>query len=139
MQSSVKVSRLASGLLRQAVAFKFCVDWAPMDPRKHTTMNHNPHAMYLDVYEYGHYPDWVHICSKAPSTYQPQVLSILAAALSARYVLLPAPRPRPSLPPSSSPTPTAPGLACSARISRSANNSTSYTLPCWDSWRAGSS
>jgi hypothetical protein len=115
MQSSVKVSRVASGLLRQAVAFKFCVDWAPMDPRKHTTMNHNPHAMYLDLYEYGHYPDWVHIGSQAPSTYQPQVLAILAATLSARYVLLVPPSARPSLPPSCSPRATAPGLVCSAR------------------------
>jgi hypothetical protein len=89
-----------------------------MDPRKHTTMNHNPHAMYLDLYEYGHYPDWVHICSQSPRTYEPQVLSLLASALSARYVLPPPPRHSPSLPNSSSARRPESGAASSARTSK---------------------
>ena len=99
--------------MRQAVVFNFSANgWAPMDPRKHTTMNHNPHNMYLDLYEYGHYPDWVHVCSKAPSTYQPQVLSILAATLSKRYVPASPPRAKTSPPSSCSPRPAEAGNAC---------------------------
>ncbi len=88
MLNPVKISRVASSLLCRAVTYNFCVDWAPLDPRKHTTMNHNPHNMYLDLYEYGQYPDWVHVCSEAPRTYQPQIVNIITAVINARYVLI---------------------------------------------------
>jgi hypothetical protein len=86
IKTTLRTSSVASNLLCQAVAFKFCYNWAPLDPRKHTTMNHNPHNMYLDIYEYGQYPDWYHVCSTAPKTYQPQVINIIVATLNARYV-----------------------------------------------------
>lgn len=86
MKTTLRTSVVASNLLSKAIAFKFCYKWAPLDPRKHTTMNHNPHNMYLDLYEYGHYPDWYHVCSTAPKTYQPQVINIVVATLNARYV-----------------------------------------------------
>lgn len=88
MKSTVRTSGVAARLLQQAVAFRFCYNWAPLDPRKHTTMNHNPHNVYLDLYDYGHYPDWYHVCSTAPKTYQPQVVALLVSALNTRYVPL---------------------------------------------------
>jgi hypothetical protein len=45
---------VASKLMTRAVVYNFNVNgWAPFDPRKHTTMNHNVHDMYMDLYEYG--------------------------------------------------------------------------------------
>ena len=48
-------SKISLNLLRSPVRYGFCVNWAPLDPRKHNTMNHNVHNMYLDLYEYGQY------------------------------------------------------------------------------------
>jgi hypothetical protein len=43
--------------MTQAVVYNFNINgWAPLDPRKHITMNHNIHDLYLDSWEYGHYP-----------------------------------------------------------------------------------
>lgn len=84
--------------------YGFCYNWAPMDPRKHTTMNHSPHNMYLDLYEYGHYPDWYHVCSTAPKTYQSKVVNIIVDTINRKYVPLPSPRAPPSPPTSSSPS-----------------------------------
>lgn len=111
MKSTVRTSGVAARLLQQAVAFRFCYNWAPLDPRKHTTMNHNPHNVYLDLYDYGHYPDWYHVCSTAPKTYQPQVIAILVSALNARYVRLPPRRAPTSTPSSCSPSASASGTA----------------------------
>lgn len=86
MKTTLNTTKLASNLFSQAVVYRFCYNWAPLDPRKHTTMSHNPHNMYLDLYEYGEYPDFYHVCSTAPRTYEPQVVNILVAALNARYV-----------------------------------------------------
>jgi hypothetical protein len=88
MRTTLSTSRLATNLLSRAVAFSFCYNWAPLDPRKHTTMNHNPHNMYLDLYEYGEYPDWYHVCSTAPTTYQPKVIDIIVSTINARYVTI---------------------------------------------------
>ena len=45
-------------------------------------MHHSFNTMYLDLWEYGQYPDWVHISSVPPRTYEPQVLAITANALN---------------------------------------------------------
>lgn len=47
--------RFARSLLNKNINFRFCYNWAPLDPRKHNTMNHNINNMYLDLYEYGQY------------------------------------------------------------------------------------
>jgi hypothetical protein len=111
MKSTVRTSGVAARLLQQAVAFRFCYNWAPLDPRKHTTMNHNPHNIYLDLYDYGHFPDWYHVCSTAPKTYQPQVVALLVSALNARYVSLPPRRAPTSMLNSCSPSASASGIA----------------------------
>jgi len=43
-------TRLGHILLNKTISYKFCYNWAPLDPRKHNTMNHNVHNMYLDLY-----------------------------------------------------------------------------------------
>ena len=110
MRSLLSTSRLTRSLLYRSPA-SFCVEWAPLDPRKHNVMNHNPHNMYLEVYEYGHYPEWVHISSVASRAYEPHVLTVLAQSLSARLVPPPIHRANRSLPSSSSPKRTGPGVA----------------------------
>lgn len=56
MMRAVKLTGLSS-LLRKT-KFGFCLNgMALLDPRKHNTMNHNHHNMYLDIYEYGQYPE----------------------------------------------------------------------------------
>lgn len=77
LKATLKSSSLASQLMSKAVVFGFCINWAPLDPRKHTTMSHNMHNMYIDLYNFGQYPDWYHVCSTAPKTYEPQVISLV--------------------------------------------------------------
>lgn len=89
-------SRVASNVFNRAIAYRFCVNFAPLDPRKHITMNHNHHNMYLDTYEYGQYPDWVHPCSIAPRTYESNVVNILAQSLSDHLVRFSSTRAPPS-------------------------------------------
>jgi hypothetical protein len=79
---AVSAFRVGSSIFAKANAYAFCLNFAPLDPRKHTTMNHNIHNMYLDLWEYGQYPDWVHICSVPARTYEEQVLQITAKTLS---------------------------------------------------------
>ena len=79
---AINPSRIASSIFARANVYHFNVNWAPLDPRKHITMNHNLHNMYLDQWEYGKYPDWVHIHSVAARTYEPQVLNLLASTLN---------------------------------------------------------
>jgi hypothetical protein len=88
MQRAVSTSRIASTLFSRAVSYSFCYGFAPLDPRKHTTMNHAPHNMYLDLWEYGQYPDWVHISSVPARTYETQVVNTVVATLNAKYVAL---------------------------------------------------
>lgn len=75
-------AKIANNIFKRANSYRFCVHWAPADPRKHVTMNHNVQNMYLDLYEYGEYPDWVHNCSVPARTYEPQVVNIIASTLS---------------------------------------------------------
>ena len=84
---SMNVAKLTSRVCTRSVSYGFCVGFAQLDPRKHITMNHQHHNMYLDSYEYGEYPDWVHIGSIAPRTYEQQVISILASSLSEKLVV----------------------------------------------------
>lgn len=124
---STRAATVTSRLLSQAVAYKFCYNWAPLDPRKHTTMNHNPHNMYLDLYEYGEYPDWYHVCSTAPKTYQPQVVNILVATLNARYVPHPSLREPTSMRSFSSPSASASGTGSWPRTSTRRKSSMKFT------------
>jgi hypothetical protein len=128
MMRTTSTARLASSLLLRANAYRFCINWAPLDPRKHNTMNHNPNNMYLDLYEYGHYPDWILIGSQPSKTYQPQVLSLLAHTLSTRYVSNIKHRTKLSPLNYYSPKSTDPGINSSARILRLRRPSPNYTL-----------
>lgn len=87
MIKALTSAKMASAVLNRAVSYKFCMfGWAPLDPRKHITMNHNHHNMYLDIYEYGQYPDWVHIHSVPARTYEHLVVDHLVTALNQRLV-----------------------------------------------------
>ncbi len=35
------------------VKFNFCLNKGHLDPHKHTTMNHYPHNLYVDLYDFG--------------------------------------------------------------------------------------
>lgn len=129
MKTTLRTSKVASNLLCQAVAFKFCFNWAPLDPRRHTTMNHNPHNIYLDLYEYGEYPDWYHVCSTAPKTYQPQVVNVLVATLNARYVCSPSLREPTSLLSFFFPSASENGIGSFPRTSKFKRNSMSFIQP----------
>lgn len=83
---AINPSRIATNIFQRANRFNFCVGFAPADPRKHTTMHHYINDMYLDLWEYGNYPDWVHIGSIPPRTYEPQVVDTLASTLNAQLV-----------------------------------------------------
>ena len=91
MMRALKMSGCTS-LLRQT-KYGFCLHgFALLDPRKHNTMNHNISNMYLDVYEFGQYPDIIELHSIAPRTYEAQILEIVSASLSERTVTLTSPR-----------------------------------------------
>ena len=77
LKATLTSSSLASQLMNKAVVFGFCINWAPLDPRKHTTMSQSILIMYIDLYNFGQYPDWYHVCSTAPKTYEPQVISLV--------------------------------------------------------------
>lgn len=128
INTTLRTSRLASNLLNQAVAFRFSFNWAPMDPRKHTTMSHHPHNIYLDLYDYGHYPDFYHICSTAPRTYEPQVINILVATLNARYVCTASCRERRSMLSFFFPSASGNGIGSFPRTSKLRKNSMMFIL-----------
>ena len=86
LRSTLSSGRIATRLLGQASQYNFCWGMGLLDPRKHTTMNHNPNNMYIDLWDYGQYPDWWHNHSIAPRTYEPQVANILLNTLNQRYV-----------------------------------------------------
>jgi hypothetical protein len=79
-------SKITSSIFKRAVSYNFCYGFAPLDPRKHTTMNHSPHNMYLDLWEYGQYPDWVHIHSVPARTYENQVIDTIVSLINAKHV-----------------------------------------------------
>jgi hypothetical protein len=132
-------ARVASSVFNRALAYRFCVNFAPLDPRKHITMNHNHHNMYLDSYEYGQYPDWVHPCSVAPRTYESNVVNILAQSLSEHFVLILSTRAPQS--PQNFSTLNATGLGESSyrKISKQISNFTKSIPPCWENWPSVSS
>ena len=86
------ISRAARRLLslnNNAIRLGFCVNKAHLDPFKHTTMNHSPHNMFVDLYDFGEYPEVILPASIAPRTYQPIVVSTAVEVLNQRYVFLP--------------------------------------------------
>ena len=85
---AITTSKITNNIFQRANAYRFCIHFAPLDPRKHITMNHNPNNMYMDSWDYGKYPEWVHNCSTAPRTYESQVINILASTLSEKLVQL---------------------------------------------------
>ena len=105
--------RIASRLLTRATTYNFCWGMALLDPRKHTTMNHNSNNMYIDLWDYGQYPDFWHNCSVASRAYEPQVVSILVSAINERYVTQLIPRISTSLKIISWRRPTAAGTSSS--------------------------
>ena len=85
---AINATRIVSNIFQRANRYSFCVGWAPADPRKHTTMHHSINNMYLDLWEYGHYPDWVHIGSVPSRSYEAQVVDIMASSINSHLVSL---------------------------------------------------
>ena len=69
-----------------ALRFGFCLNKAHLDPYKHTTMNHSPHNMFVDLYDFGEYPEVIIPSSIAARTYQPIVVSTAVDVLNKRFV-----------------------------------------------------
>ena len=66
--------------------FGFCLNKAHLDPYKHTTMSHSPHNMFVDLYDFGEYPEVIIPSSIAARTYQPIVVSTTVDILNTRFV-----------------------------------------------------
>lgn len=83
------IARTTKALLanKNALRFGFCLNKAFLDPYKHTTMNHYPHNMYVDLYDLGEYPEIIAPSSIAPRTYEPVLIATVVDILNARYVL----------------------------------------------------
>ena len=126
---AITTARITNNIFQKANAYRFCVHFAPLDPRKHTTMIHNTGNMYMDLWEYGKYPEWVHIGSTAPRTYEAQVLNVVAATLSEKLVQLTTLREPPSPPDSSSPNAIDHGPSSFPKTSNPTNNSMNSTPP----------
>lgn len=62
------------------------IENAFLDPSKHFAMNKMPHCVYVDYYNVGQYPELTLIGSVAPTTYQPQVETLLTNFLNQKYV-----------------------------------------------------
>ena len=129
LRSTLSSGRIATRLLGQASQYNFCWGMGLLDPRKHTTMNHNPNNMYIDLWDYGQYPDWWHNHSIAPRTYEPQVANILLNTLNQRYVTPMPCRDSTSPTRTSKPKPIGSGKSGSPKTSKSANSSTNFTRP----------
>ena len=85
------ITRTARRLLsahNNALRFGFCLNKALLDPYKHTTMNHSPHNMFVDLYDFGEYPEVILPASIPARTYQPAVVSTLVDVLNKKYVNL---------------------------------------------------
>ena len=127
MNRAITTAKITGGIFRRAVSYNFCIGWAPLDPRKHTTMSHNTNNYYLDLWEYGHYPDWVHLNSIPARTYEPQVVNTIVTTLNSRYVPTPISRiPRSHLN-FSSLTPQGRGLNSYLKISNSTRSFMMFT------------
>lgn len=84
------ITRTARSLLRlnNNIVFGFCLNKAHLNPLKHTTMNHYPHNMYVDLYDFGEYPEVIAPASIPARTYQPIVVATTVDILNAKYVPL---------------------------------------------------
>lgn len=58
------------------------IEKAFLDPSKHFAMNKMPHAVYIDYYNVGQYPELYTIGSVASTVYQSQVEKILGKILN---------------------------------------------------------
>ena len=81
-----RTARSLLGLNNSLLRFGFCVNKAHLDPFKHTTMNHSPHNMFVDLYDFGEYPEVILPASIAPRTYQPIVVATAVDVFNVRYV-----------------------------------------------------
>ena len=131
MMKAINPSKIASNVFQRATFYRFCINWAPADPRKHITMHHSANNMYRDLWDYGQYPDWVHLCSVPARTYEPQVVDIVAQTLNQKFVHLQKHREPIFLPISSTPSATDLGPSSSPRISKSIDLSTKFTRLFW--------
>lgn len=134
MMKTINATKMVRGLFRPVNKQSFCMYWAPLDPRKHNTMNHNPHNMYLDRWEYGQYEDWVLNCSAPPRTYEPQVIDIIAKSLSEQLVHLLLLRELKSLLIYSTLSATDHGADFSVRTSTPTKPSMKFILQFWQDW-----
>ena len=80
-------ARRLLSLNNNAIRMGFCLNKAHLDPYKHTTMNHSPHNMFVDLYDFGEYPEIVVQASIAPRTYQPVVVSNAVDVINQRFVI----------------------------------------------------
>lgn len=83
------IARTTRSLLKlnnASLKFTFCLNKAFLDPHKHTTMNHYPHNMYVDLYDFGEYPEVILQTSIAPKTYQSVLLATTVDVINAKYV-----------------------------------------------------
>ncbi len=81
-------TRRLLSLNKYALRFGFCINKAHLDPYKHTTMSHNPHNMFVDLYDFGEYPDVILPSSVAAKTYQPIVVSTAVDVLNSKFVTI---------------------------------------------------
>lgn len=79
-------TRRLLSLNKYALRFGFCFNKAHLDPYKHTTMNHNPHNMFIDLYDIGEYPEVILPSSIPARTYQPVVVSTTVDIFNKRFV-----------------------------------------------------
>lgn len=77
--------RTASRLMRPSQS-GFCVFKGYLDPYRHNTMNHNPHNVYIDLWDVGQYPEVVDMSSKPPRTYEPVVVNTFVEVINNAYV-----------------------------------------------------
>lgn len=81
-----KTARRLLSVNKNALRFGFCLNKALLDPYKHTTMNHSPHNMFVDLYDFGEYPEIILPASIPARTYQPVVVSTAVDVLNKQYV-----------------------------------------------------
>ena len=67
----------------------FCINKGMLDPSKHTSMNHVPHNVYIDLWDLGQYPEIITQSSIAPRTYVDKVIMTIVEAIKEKYVLFP--------------------------------------------------
>lgn len=75
----------ASKLIRPSQS-GFCVFRGYLDPHRHNTMNHNPHNVYIDLWDVGQYPEVVDMSSKPSRLYEPIVIDIAVEVFNNAYV-----------------------------------------------------